>query len=131
MVGVGVLRLVAQSVQQLHLDLEGRVGQLAEQLGLRDDFGGHQIQNDQVQRAHILVDGAILRHNEDVFAIENRTRRQAVGNFYRQEKHLFVIIMKGISNAAVLGRSVDIYIITARGKNSKGFRNLKKHESFC
>ena len=45
MVGIGVLRHMAGGVQQLHLDLEGGVGQLAQQLSLRDDLGGHQVQN--------------------------------------------------------------------------------------
>ena len=51
MVRVGVLGDVAGHLEQLHLDLEGGVGQLAQQLGLGDNFGGHQVEYEQVQGA--------------------------------------------------------------------------------
>ena len=69
-VRVSVLGDVAGHLKQLHLDLERRVGQLAQQLGLSDDFGGHQIEDEQVQRAHVLVDGPVLGHNEDIFSLQ-------------------------------------------------------------
>lgn len=47
--GVSILGNVAQGVEQLYLDLERRVGELAQQLGLGDDLSGHQIQDKQVQ----------------------------------------------------------------------------------
>ena len=41
--GVGILRDMAESVQQLYLNLKRGVGEFTQQLGLRYDLGGHQI----------------------------------------------------------------------------------------
>ena len=72
----------------------------------------------------------VFGHNEDVFALENRTRRQAVGNFYRQEKHLFRMIMVSIDNAAVW--CAAFYIYYNRGNRKRQvLRNMKKPENFC
>ena len=40
---IRVLGLVAGGPQQFHLNLQRRVGQLAEQLRFRDDLSGHQL----------------------------------------------------------------------------------------
>ena len=48
MAGIGMGGLIAGSLQEFHLNLQGRVGQLPEKLGLGDDFGGHQIQDQHV-----------------------------------------------------------------------------------
>ena len=103
---------MAQGVQQLHLDLERGVGQLAEQLGLRDDLGGHEIQNDQVQRAHILVDGAVLRHDEDVFALQRGPRRELVRDSYGHEipSYLFIyVIITEYHNGCLSARRIFVY----------------------
>ena len=91
-VGIGVLRDVAGGVQQLHLHLEGGVGQLAQQLGLCDDLGGHQVQDQKVQRAHVLVHGPVFRHDEDVFSLQRGPGRQGVWHFNRHGCCLLHII---------------------------------------
>lgn len=45
---VGVMPHVAGCLQQLHLDLKRRVGQLAQQLGLGDDLGGHEVEDEHL-----------------------------------------------------------------------------------
>ena len=86
MVGVRVLGGVAGHLQKLYLDLEGGVGQLAQQLGLRHDLGGHQVQDQKVEWAHVLVDGAVLRHHEDVFPLQRGAGGEGVGNFNGHER---------------------------------------------
>ena len=88
MIRVGILRCVAGGLQQLHLHLQRRVGQLAQQLGLRNDFGGHQIQNQNVQGADILMHGTELGHNKNVFALQHRAGRERVGNTNGHVRHL-------------------------------------------
>ena len=61
MVGVGVGGDVAAGLQQLHLYLQGGVGQFAQQLGLCDDLGGHQVQDQQLQGADVLMKSPVLR----------------------------------------------------------------------
>ena len=43
---VHVLGVVADGLQQFHLDLQGGVGEFPQQLGLRGDLGGHQVENE-------------------------------------------------------------------------------------
>ena len=45
---IHVLGDVADGLQKFHLSLQGAVGKFAQQLGLRDDLGGHQVQNQQL-----------------------------------------------------------------------------------
>ena len=78
MTGIGIMPHIAGRLKQLHLDLEGRVGQLAQYLGLGDDLGGHQVQDEQVQRADILMYGPVFSHDEDVLAFQRRTGGQGV-----------------------------------------------------
>ena len=86
--GVGILRDVAKGMQQLHLDLKRRVGQLAQQLGLGNDLGGHQIQNQQIQGTDVLVHGPELRHNEDVFPLQSSSSGERIGDFNGHGKDL-------------------------------------------
>ena len=69
MVLIRVLRLVAGGAQEFHLYLEGGVGELSQDLGLRDDFCGHQVENQYIQRADVLVHGPVFRHDKDVFTL--------------------------------------------------------------
>ena len=39
-----VLGGVGGGVDQLQMDLQGRIAQKSAELGFRDDFGGHQVQ---------------------------------------------------------------------------------------
>ena len=97
---------------------------------LGHDLERHQIENGDAERTNALGRCAVFGHNEDVFALENRTRRQAVGNFYRQEKHLFRMIMVGISNAAVW--CAAFYTYYNRGNRKRQvLRNMKKTENLC
>ena len=44
---VHVLGAVAHGAQQFHLDLQGGVGKFPQELGLRDDLRGHQVQDQE------------------------------------------------------------------------------------
>lgn len=50
----GVLGGVGGGVDQLQMDLQGRIAQKPAELGFRDDFGGHQVQQQNFQRPDIL-----------------------------------------------------------------------------
>lgn len=91
MVGVRILGDVAQGVEQFHLDLEGGVGQLAQQLGLRDDLSGHQVEDQQVQWADVLVHGPVFRHHKDILALQRRSGRERVRDLDGHGKDLFPI----------------------------------------
>ena len=88
---VGVLRDMAEGVEQLHLYLQGGVGQLPQQLSLGHDLRGHQIQDQQLQRADVLVHGPVLCHDKDIFALQSGGGGQRVGNFDWHGKDLFPI----------------------------------------
>ena len=75
-----VRRLVARRAQQLNLDLQRGVGQLSHYLRLGSDLGGHEVQNEHAQRADILVQRAILGHDEDVLALKRLRCGQRIGN---------------------------------------------------
>ena len=53
-----VFGLVAGRLQQAHLYLERRVGQLAHDLRLGDDLRGHEVEQQHLQGADVLVHGA-------------------------------------------------------------------------
>ena len=75
-----VLRLVAGRLQQAHLDLQRGVRQFAHDLRLGDDLRGHEVEQQHLQRANVLVHGAVLGHHEDVLALEHLGRGQGVGD---------------------------------------------------
>ena len=76
----GVPGDVAAGSNQLQLHLQGRVGQQAAELGLRGDFCGHQVQQQNSQRPDVLGDGPPLRHDKDVLLFQRPCRRQLVGD---------------------------------------------------
>ena len=122
--------MIGLGLDEVDLDLNGRVGQAAQDLRLGHDLERHQIENGDAERTNTLGRRAVFGHNEDIFALENRTRRQAVGNFYRQEKHLFRMIMVSIDNAAVW--CAAFYTYYNRGNRKRQvLRNMKKPENFC
>ena len=125
-----VFGMIGLGLDEVDLDLNGRVGQTAQNLRLGHDLERHQIENGDAERTNALGRRAVFGHNEDVFALENRTRRQAVGNFYRQEKHLFRMIMVSISNAAVWCAAFCTYYNRGNRKRQV-LRNMKKTENLC
>lgn len=65
-----VRRLVAHRAQQLDLDLQRGVGQLSHNLRLGGDLCGHEVQDEHAQGANVLMQRAVLGHDEDVLALE-------------------------------------------------------------
>ena len=88
MAPVHVLGVVADGLQQFHLDLQGGVGEFPQQLGLRGDLGGHQVENEQVEGPDVLVDGPVLRHDKDILALQSFAGGERVGNFDGHGKRL-------------------------------------------
>ena len=68
-------------LNQIDLDLKRRVGQTAEQLRFRRDFGRHQIEQTDFQRTDVLCHGTVLCHHEYVFALQNGTGGETVFDF--------------------------------------------------
>ena len=75
-----VFRDVGLHHQQLHLHLNRRVAQQARQLRFGGDFGGHQVQQEDFQRANILRFRARVGHDEYVFAPQRAGGGQVVRN---------------------------------------------------
>jgi len=71
---------VGNGLQQVDFYLQRGVRKLAQDLRLGFDFQGHQVQNQHTQRTNVLVKGAVLGHDEDVFAFQHFCCRQCVGD---------------------------------------------------
>ena len=82
----GVLGDVALRRNQLQLNLEGGVSQQTGKLNLRLDFLGHQVYQQNLQRADILRNSPPLGHDENVFPVENIHRRQVIRDFNRHKR---------------------------------------------
>ena len=80
MAGIRILRGMAGHLEQLHLDLKWGIGQLAQKLSFGDNLGGHEVQDQQVERAHVLVDCPVLCHDKDVFSLQRSSGRQRIRN---------------------------------------------------
>ena len=78
--GGDVLRLMAAGTQQLDLNLERRVGELAHDLRLGGELGGHEVQHEHPEGTDVLVEGSELGHDEYVLALELRRGGQGVWN---------------------------------------------------
>ena len=61
---------VAGSLQQGHVHLQRGVGQQPGDLGLGGDLGGHQVQDQDLQRADVLCQCPLPVHDKDVFFIK-------------------------------------------------------------
>ncbi len=70
-------------MEQGHFHLQRGVAEQAQQLGLGGDLGGHQVEDGDAQRADILVAGALLAHDEDIFAFEGQRGRAGFRGFGR------------------------------------------------
>jgi hypothetical protein len=79
----GVLRVVRLHVDEGDVYLQWGVAQQAQQLGLRDDLRGHQVQHGYAQGPDVLVHGALGGHDEDVLFRQGLARGQIVRNAYR------------------------------------------------
>ena len=79
--------LVALGAQQVNLNLQRRIGELAHKLRLGGDLGGHEVQNQHAQRTNILVESAKLRHDKDVLALENLGCGQSIRNSNRHDAY--------------------------------------------
>ena len=90
MIAVCVLGTIACGLQQLYLNLKGRVGEFAQDLRLGHDLGGHQIQNQDIQGTDVLMHSAIFCHNKDVLTLQNCGGGQRVGNTNGHEKDLLL-----------------------------------------
>ena len=77
--GAHVRGLVRLGTQQVHLHLQRRVGELAHDLRLGGDLGGHEVENEHAQWTDVLVQRAVLGHDKDVLALELRGGREASG----------------------------------------------------
>ena len=62
--------LMAHRLQQGHVHLQRRVGQQPGDLGLGGDLGGHQVQDQDLQRADMLGRCPLPVHNKDVFLVQ-------------------------------------------------------------
>ena len=78
--GAYVRGLVRLGAQQVHLHLQRRVGELAHDLRLGGDLGGHEVEDEHAQRTDVLVQRAVLGHDKDVLALELRGGREGVGD---------------------------------------------------
>ena len=72
----GVGGVVGGGFQKGDLHLQRAVGQQPGQLGLGDDLGGHQVQNQDAQRADVLALGTLAVHDKDVLAAKLVERGQ-------------------------------------------------------
>ena len=74
-----ILGSVAGHHHQLQMHLQGGVAQNPAQLGLCDDFCGHQVQQHDFQRPDMLGLGPGLLHDENVLFFQGLRRREIVG----------------------------------------------------
>ena len=75
----GILGPMAGHHHQLQMHLQGGVAQNSAQLGLGDDFCGHQVQQHNFQRADMLGLGPGLLHDENILVFQGLRRREIVG----------------------------------------------------
>ncbi len=76
----GVFRLVALRPQERDVDLQRRVAEQTQKLCFRGDLGRHQVDNGDFERADVLTVGPPFRHDENVFALQNRAGGEVFGN---------------------------------------------------
>ena len=76
----GVLGAMRGNHHQLQVDLQGRVAQQTAQLGLRGNFGRHQIQQNNLQGTDVLGLCPGLFHDENVLLVQNFRSRQIIGD---------------------------------------------------
>ena len=75
-----ILRFMACHAQKLDIDLQGRVRELAQDLGLGDDLGRHEVQKQKAQRTDVLMHGAMLGDDEYVLVLQNAGCGKQIGD---------------------------------------------------
>ena len=75
-----ILRRPVVDTQQVHANLQRRIGQHAQQLVFGFNFLRHQIKQQHPHRADFLIDRPGLRHHEDIFLSQDMGRWQAIRN---------------------------------------------------
>ena len=75
-----ILGLVGGHHHQLQMHLQGRVAKKTAQLGLGDDLGGHQVQQDDLQRTDLLGLRPGLGHDKDVFLFQGLRGGEVIGD---------------------------------------------------
>ena len=78
---------VAGRLQQGHMHLQRRVGQQTGDLGLGGDLGGHQVQDQDLQRADVLCQCPLPVHDKDVFFIKGIVGGQGLGDDQRHSSY--------------------------------------------
>ena len=85
--------------QKGDLHLQRAVGQQPGQLGLGDDLGGHQVQNQDAQRADVLALGTLAVHDKDVFMAQLVERGQL---FRDDQRHTWFSLAFGLTLLYIL-----------------------------
>lgn len=80
-------------MQQHKFNLQGRVTDQPQDLGLRRFLRWHQIHDRDAQRANILLVRNGFVHNKDIFLIENFLGRQMIGDLDRHSAHSFLVVV--------------------------------------
>ena len=62
--------------------MQRSIRQAAEYLRFSRDLGRHEVQYAYLQRTYVLVERAVLRHDEYMLVFKYRLRGQSVGYFY-------------------------------------------------
>ena len=85
-----VFRGVGRGLHQLDLNLQRCVREAAQKLGLRHGLVGHQVENQDFERADVLMQRAVLGHHEDVLVFEHGSCRQRIGMVIGMSKNPFL-----------------------------------------
>ena len=84
----GVLALVARHAHEVHVHLQRRLGNEAQDLRLRLDLLGHEVEQHDPQRAHMLLGSDVLLKREDALVVKNLLGRKSGGDVDRHEGSL-------------------------------------------
>ena len=113
-----VFRDVGFHHQQLQLHLNRRVAQQARQLRFGGDFGGHQVQQEDFQRANILRFRARIGHDEYVFAPQRAGGGQVVRNAdWHDDVPRFCVLMAGFG---AIDANLYFIILLLREMSNRG-----------
>ena len=74
------------------MHLQRGICQQTGDLGLGGDLGGHQVQDQDLQRPDMLGKGALAVHDKDVLLVQGIVSRQSLGN---DQRHSVVLLWCG------------------------------------